>query len=377
MTSWKKLKRILCVRPDNLGDLLMSSPAIRSIKESFGCHVTVLTSPLASGIARYLSGVDDVIEWEAPWVKDMGNPNPDDLYNIVGRLRDGNFDGGILFTVFSQNPLPTALLMMYAGIPHRAAYCRENPYQLLTHWLPDHEPHQSIRHQVRRDLELTASVGATAQHENIDLILPDSIGSSLSEKLASTGLDLTRPWLIIHPGASEAKRQFDTKEWIAAGKRIINELGYQILLTGTTKEKRLTETLGEAIGIGALSIAGLLNLREFIELIRRAPLLITVNTGPAHIAAAVYTSVLVLYALTNPQHTPWKATGRILPFSIEKSLQSRNELLRYVHEEYYSGQQYVVKSEDIVVAARKILIEGERNGVDELVLPGIRVTGAT
>ena len=67
--NWRDCKNILCVRPDNMGDLLMSVPAISAVKQSFRCSVSLLTSSMASGLAAYLPDVDEVIEWNVPWVK--------------------------------------------------------------------------------------------------------------------------------------------------------------------------------------------------------------------------------------------------------------------------------------------------------------------
>jgi ADP-heptose:LPS heptosyltransferase len=66
------------------------------------------------------------------------------------------------------------------------------------------------------------------------------------------------------------------------------------------------------VGDRALSLAGDLNLAELSALIERSPLLISNNTGPVHIASALGTAVVDLYALTNPQHTPWKVSSRVL-----------------------------------------------------------------
>lgn len=145
-------------------------------------------------------------------------------------------------------------------------------------------------------------------------------------------------------------------------------LGYQIAVTGTDREKPLAEALVKGIGTGACSLAGKLSLEELIALIRQSPLLVSVNTGTIHIAAAVGTATVVLYALTNPQHAPWKNRGHILPFSMPESLQSRNEVLRYVQQRYFHGREVHINAEDVCAAVRRILIEKEETLIPELVL---------
>src|SRR5205807_9863706 len=105
-----------------------------------GRRITLLTSPAGGAIARLIPEVDDVIVHEAPWVK--GSPPRHDSrqeYALADRLRFENFHGAVIFTVYSQNSLPAALLCYLADIPLRLAHSHENPYHLLTHWLPDAE----------------------------------------------------------------------------------------------------------------------------------------------------------------------------------------------------------------------------------------------
>src|SRR5690606_37801285 len=100
--------------------------------------------------------------------------------------------------------------------------------------------------------------------------------------------------------------------YIEAARRLVSEDGFSVVLTGDASEQDLVATMRERIGPGAHSLAGCLSLPVFAALIERAPVLISNNTGPVHIAAAVGTPVVDLYALTNPQHAPWQVEHRIL-----------------------------------------------------------------
>ncbi|HEY0053915.1 MAG TPA: glycosyltransferase family 9 protein [Pedobacter sp.] len=352
--SWADAKSILCIRLDNMGDLLMSSPAIRALKETFNSRITLLTSSMATGIAGYIDEINDVITYDLPWVKANQSINPEHFFEIIEEIKKRRFDAAVIFTVYSQNPLPTAMLPFLAGIPLRLSYCRENPYELLTDWIPDEEPYSVIKHQVRRDLDLVASVGAFTTNEKIN-ISASNVLQSLNKKLLDCGVDLNRPWLILHPGVSEEKRQYPFELWVETAKKIIDELGYQVLFTGVLSEKTLTDNLHMATGENSFSLAGMFNMEEFINLIRQSPLIISVNTGTIHLATAVETPVIVLYALTNPQHYPWKVAGKVLPFSVPQHLRSKNEVIRYVNERYFDEHVEIVRPEAIVATAVEIL----------------------
>lgn len=337
-----------------MGDLIMSGPAIRALKESFSARITVLTSSMAAGIAASIPEIDDVIIFDVPWVKTKeatGTQIPD----IVDQISKKQFDAAVIFTVYSQNPLPTAMLAYMAGIPKVLAYCRENPYGLLTDWVPDKEPYKLIKHQVRRDLDLVKTIGASPSHEDLSLAVNYNLWPGITEKLKSVGVNLDKPWLILHPGVSEIKRQYPIEKWIESGERLIDELDYQLLFTGTLSEKDLIDQIIGGTGKGCFSLSGKLNLEELACLIKHSQLLLSVNTGTVHIAAAVNTPVVVLYAETNPQHTPWNVPHKVLPFAVTKELKSKNEIIAYVDEKLYSGNTPTPGPDDIVSAVLTLL----------------------
>ncbi|WP_069661074.1 glycosyltransferase family 9 protein [Arcticibacter eurypsychrophilus] len=350
-------KNILCIRPDNLGDLLMSSPSIRALKETFHARITVLTSSMAAGIAKLIPEIDEVIICDFPWVKNAANTSSDHFLDIITDLNKKNFDLAVMFTVYSQNPLPATMLAYLAEIPVRLAYCRENPYDLLTHWLPDQEPYKLIKHQVRRDLDLVASIGAKPSHENLTLFQTDEAWNTAQIKLNTFPINLQKPWIILHAGVSEQKRAYPFELWVQTAQKLMKENDYQILFTGGIKEKMLTDQLAEAAGDQSFSLAGLFSIEEFVALISKAPLVISVNTGTIHLAAAVKTPIIVLYALSNPQHAPWKAYGKILPFTVPSDLQSKNEVIRYVNTTFFSKKIKTVLPAEIFQAVQTI-----RNG---------------
>jgi lipopolysaccharide heptosyltransferase II len=311
---WSRAEHILCVRLDALGDLLMTTPALRALKDSHsGRRITLLTSPAGAEAASLVPSVDDVIIYNAPWMKATA-PCVDSRADraMVQRLQHAGFDAAVIFTVYSQNPLPAAMLCYFAEIPLRLAHCRENPYQLLTHWVPDPEPDRLVRHEVRRQLDLVSTVGCRIADERMTLRIPSDPRERIWERLRSHSVDLRFPWVVIHPGASAPSRRYPPEQFAKAARRLVMDVGMQVVFTGSKGERDLIETIRSAMDTPSSSVAGELDLGELAALIALAPLLIANNTGPVHIAAAVGTPVVDLYALTNPQHTPWRVPHRVL-----------------------------------------------------------------
>ncbi|GAA5512849.1 hypothetical protein Dcar01_01573 [Deinococcus carri] len=321
MADWTQARNILAVRLDTLGDVLMTTPALRALKVSqpqngqVQRRVTLLTSPPGAAVARLVPELDEVLVYEAPWLKatpPRASSAPD--LEMVAFLRERGFDAAVIFTVYSQNPLPSALLCYLADIPLRLAHCRENPYQLLTDWVRETEPEGGIRHEVQRQLDLVGAVGAVTPDERLSLGFSTEAAARVTERL--TGLDMARPWAVIHPGATAASRRYPP-EYFAEVARQLAERGLTLLFTGDNGERELIAGIQRMAGGVGQSLAGELGLEELAALIARAPLLISNNTGPAHMAAALGTPVVDLYALTNPQHTPWQVPSRVLSHDVE------------------------------------------------------------
>jgi lipopolysaccharide heptosyltransferase II len=312
--DWRDARKVLAVRLDSLGDVLMTTPALHAIKASSpDTHLTLLTSPSGAAAGRLAPDVDEVLVYSAPWIKATERRSHSSTDRaVIERVRAAQFDAAVVFTVYSQNPLPAALLCYLAEIPRRLAHCRENPYQLLSLWLKDPEPETRVRHEVRRQLDLVAEAGWRSSDERLRLRVPPEAEERAEALLASAGVDPKRPWLVVHPGASAPSRRYPPESFAAVIRMLAAEHGWQIVLTGTRSEASLVQAIRGEAGVPCASLAGRMNVGELAALLARAPLLLSNNTGPVHVAAAVGTPVVDLYALTNPQHTPWLVPHRVL-----------------------------------------------------------------
>jgi lipopolysaccharide heptosyltransferase II len=314
--GWNKAKNILCVRLDSAGDVLMTTPAVRALKQS-GRRITLLASSAGAAIARLVPVIDEVIVYDAPWVKnDVISRDSRKEYAMVRKLKQRRFDAAVIFCVFSQNPLPAAFLCHLAEIPIRLAYCRENPYKILTHWIPDPEPEKFIRHEVQRQLDLVRTIGCRPGDESFSLHIRPEARRSIRRILRELRICSRRSPVIIHPGAAALSRRYPPDHFAAVADAVIKNPGTNVIFTGTLSELDLVDRIRSLMRLPSYSLAGRLDLEMLCALISEVNLIITNNTGPAHIAAAVGTKMVDIYALTNPQHTPWKAESRVLFYDV-------------------------------------------------------------
>lgn len=316
--GWDNAKNILCVRLDYLDDVLMCTPAMRALREGMpGRRLTLLSSPGGAAVAPFIPEFDAVVAFQAPWMKHGDKQEGDAVTAMAQLLRAAGFDAAVIFTTYSQSALPAAMLCHLAGIPLRLARCRENPYQLMTDWVPDPEPQQRLRHEVQRQLDLAASVGCRPSHERMSFAVPSADLAWARERLAQLGIASGIRWVLMHPGATAASRRYPPAHW-AEALRLLAESGMQAVLTGSAEESPLIDQIrAEAAVSGcSYSLAGQLTLGQLGALISLAPVVVSNNTGPAYIAAALGTPLVDLYALTNPQHTPWQSPSRVLFYDV-------------------------------------------------------------
>jgi lipopolysaccharide heptosyltransferase II len=318
--AWEDARRILCVRLDALGDVLMCTPAMRALRDAVpGRSLTLLTSPSGAAAAPFIPELDDAIVHAAPWMKTELPSRPDDLFALAASLAARRFDAAVVFTTYTQSALPAATLCWLAGIPLRLAHCRENPYHLLTDWVEEPEPQLLVRHEVQRQLALVRRAGAAqpaGAKQPLSFALRTADLAAMRARLLRLGIDADRPWLLLHPGASAASRRYPAGHWARALELLVRRTGLPVLIVGGASDAgTITEIragCGAGVGMAVHALVGQLSLGELGAALRLAAVALTNNSGPAHVAAAVGTPVVDLYALTNPQHTPWQVRSRVL-----------------------------------------------------------------
>ena len=313
--SWQGVRRVLCVRLDNLGDVLMTTPAIRALRHGLARdgrvpHVTLLASGAGSEVARYVPEIDATLTWDAPWVAGGDRPV---RWDIATRMAAYRFDAAVIFSCYSQSALPAAMLCSQAEIPLRLAHCRENPYQLLTDWVRDSEPGTGIRHEVERQIALVAAVGAECADQKLSLQVVPEAQERFAVLARRHGVAEDQPYVVLHPGATAPSRRWSAERFGAVAALLGERFRMPVLVTGSRHERELVRTVvATAAHARVHDTAGLFELDELIAAIDGASLLVSNNSGPVHVAAARGTPTVDLYALTNPQHTPWQVSHRVL-----------------------------------------------------------------
>jgi ADP-heptose:LPS heptosyltransferase len=248
--------------------------------------------------------VDDVLVWPCPW--SGYRPPPVDApgtARLVAELADRGFAAGVVLTSARQSPLPTALLLRLAGVPFLAAASEDYPGSLL-----DVRHHPPEGHEVERMVSVVQAAGFVPDPADdlrlaVRRPLPDLVPGIAGELAAG-------PYVVVHPGASVPARA-PGPERAAAMVRALVADGWRVVVTGGPAETDLGRRVA---GRDAVDLSGRTDLAELARVLCGARCVVVGNTGPAHLAAAVGTPVVSLFAPVVPagRWAPWGVPSLLL-----------------------------------------------------------------
>jgi len=301
------MTHVLVARLDNDGDVLLAGPAIRAAKRDAD-RLTLLCGPRGLQAATLLPGIDDIVVHRAEWI----DPEPVPFDNAPTRrllleVARRAPDEAAILTSFHQSPLPLALLLRLAGVPRIGATSADYPGSLLD---VRHQIDDDV-HEVERSLSLMRAMG----HE-----LPDDDDGALRVVHGPCAPPFAEPYVVVHPGASVTARAWAPERHAELVGALVAE-GWNVAVTGSPSERKLTARVAvgaQAVGLAGAErvrdLGGTTDLAQLAGIIEKAAAIVVGNTGPAHLAAAVGTPVVSLYAPTVPavRWRPWRVPHAIL-----------------------------------------------------------------
>ncbi|KAB8186505.1 glycosyltransferase family 9 protein [Microbispora catharanthi] len=299
---WRGLARVLVIRPDNLGDVVMAGPALRALRRAAPrARLDLLAAPAGAAAAALLPEVDGVLTASVSWQKTGGEEVPvtDDL-DLVDRIGWGGYEAAVILTSFSQASWPAAYLCRLAGVPVRVGMSKEFGGAGLTHWVPS-PPDET--HQVDRALHLLERAGVPPVEGRLRVRVPAEAASAARRLLdGRPGGDGRadgrgrRPCALILPGASCSARRYPADRF-ARVAGLLTAAGLRVLVAGTAREAPLVEATGAGVP-GAVLLPGRLDVPVLAALIDAVDVVVCNNSGGAHLASALGTPVVVLFAGT-------------------------------------------------------------------------------
>jgi ADP-heptose:LPS heptosyltransferase len=312
---WTGVRRLLAVRMDNIGDVVMLGPALRALADAIpGVEITLLASPSGSQAARLLPWADGVIAHRALWQETSRSSTfaPSNERHLIKNLQQRDFQAAVIFTSFAQSPHPPAFLCYLAGIPVRIGESKEFGGGVLSTWVKS--PGDDM-HQAERNLFLLESVGIPVTSRDLELRLPSGCRERADQLLAGKGIGKGEPYLAVAPGASCSARTYPAARFLDVIRQLAGTAGLPILILGSGRERDTLESLRQAADLPRVSwLVGATSLDEFAAIIAAARLVIANNSSALHFADAFNRSMVILYSGTEyeSQWRPRKGSARLL-----------------------------------------------------------------
>jgi lipopolysaccharide heptosyltransferase II len=312
---WRSVRRVLVMRLDNIGDVVMLSPSLRTLREALPqAEITLMASSGGSQVAPLLPWVDKVIVSRPVW-QDISGAIPQSFEREmaqVERLREGGYDAAVIFTSFSQSPFPPAYVCYLAGIPIRIGQSKEFGGSLLSQSampLPDNW------HQADRNLFLLEFVGFEVSDRHLSLHVPIPIQEAADQLLCQNDINPAQPFIVAAPGASCAARRYPPERFAAVIRQLAARTGLPIVVVGSEREQSLIDPILAANGNrDVVSLVGRTSVPELAALIRRASMVVANNSAPLHMADAFNRPMVILYSGTEylSQWRPRRAPAVLL-----------------------------------------------------------------
>lgn len=313
--AWAQARRLLVVRLDNIGDVVMTGPVLRALKENLpDAHLTLMASPGGSKAASLLPWVDDVLTWRVVW-QDLGRLplDPARELKMIEAMKSGGYDGAVVLTSFKQTPHPAGYACYLAGIPLRLGESKEWGGGVLTDELP---AAPDGLHQAERNLRLVEHAGFRVRDRALGLRVPEEARTSVAVLLEGRGVAPGSPYLLLNPWTSARSRNYPTDRFALAARRVAEETDWPVVVSGTEADRERGRALLGLLGDRGVDLIGSTDLAGLAALVEGANLLLTSNTSTMHIADALRTPEVVLFAGTEleeqwrPRDTPYRLLRR-------------------------------------------------------------------
>ena len=320
----KNIKHLLIRSTNWIGDAVMTTPAVRSIKKHFcNARIYILAKPWVAPVFAKSPYVDEIIIFDSRG----RHKGTNGILRLSKDLRRYNFDAAILL----QNAIEAALISFFGGIPNRIGFNTDARGFLLTHPVPCTKKIKQM-HQTRYYLKILNGINLFADDTRLDLFIGEDEKKSAQKMLQDFGISSNKKIIGINPGATYGT----AKQWLldrfAKLSDLLHQKSYEIIIFGGPGEEGLGKKISAMMNHNPLDLAGKTTLRQAFALINECDCFITNDSGLMHIAAALDIPLVAIFGSTNPITTsPHSQKKKILRIPVECSPCMKPDCIKEKH----------------------------------------------
>ncbi|MBN3039022.1 MAG: lipopolysaccharide heptosyltransferase II [Candidatus Omnitrophica bacterium] len=290
----EKIKKILVVRTDRMGDVLLNVPAIRALKASFKATIVMLADAGLKDLLQGIEEIDAILPFEeGKWHKSISW-----RLSLLRQIRQERFSLAVML-----NPSRRFHILSYmARIPLRLGYDRKWSF-LLTHKIKDNK-YEGKKHEVEYNLDLVRSIGADTDDKKININIDKEDARFVQGLLEKNAIGDKDPLVAIQPNSSNPAKCWPRENFAQVADELYQRFSTQVAIIGAGEDRGSAIKLISLTKHQPINLCGNLTLRQLAAFLRRCTLLISNDSGPVHIAAAVNTATCVIFGRNIPGVSP-------------------------------------------------------------------------
>lgn len=297
------IKRILIVKLDHAGDVLLATPAIKAIREKFpSARITFVVGPWSKGIIEDEKYIDEIISYRAYW-QDRSlerNLNTAGIFRLILTLRHGNYD--IFFDL--KGDLFAIIIGFFSRIPRRIGYGWSGGGFLLT----DEVKTTIKKHQVEILMDAVRVVDPTSEAQELRIDVPLYEERHIRAMLRQEGWNESQTMIGFHIGSGCPSKMWGIERFADLMEMVYGRIKAQIVVVGGSDDFELAKTLERLLSFKPINMAGKTTFKQTAAVIKMCSLFVGSDSVPAHIAAAVEVPVIVLFSAANDWQR-WRPYG--------------------------------------------------------------------
>jgi lipopolysaccharide heptosyltransferase II len=295
-------KRILIIRTDKIGDLVLSTPVIKAVRDAYpDAHIAMMVRPYAHEIIKGNPYLDEVITYDKA-KKGLGILN--DL-KFVAYLRKKRFD--LALVLHPKNR--THIITFLSGIPERIGYDKKLGL-LLTKKIP-HLKQYGLKHEIDYTLDILRHAGIRCDDKKLYMAKDQSSERRIADMFAQSGISDTDTVVAMHPASSCPSKRWDVFHFAEVADELAKDHGIRIVIIAGPHDKKFGDGMSAAMKQPHLNLSGKTSVSDIASILRRSKLFISNDSGPVHISCAVGTPVISIFGRNDRGLSPkrWAPVG--------------------------------------------------------------------
>jgi len=295
-------KRILVVRTDRIGDVMLSTPVIKALKVKYPhAYIAMMVGPHAKDIVEGNPYLDDVIIYD----KDVKHKSWQRSVKFTLNLKKKKFDLAVLLHPTNR----VHLVAFFAGIKRRIGYDRKLGF-LLTDRIA-HTKQYGEKHELEYNLDLLKPLGIEVEDKSLFMPIRKESEEWVDALFLEAGIRGTDKLLALHPGASCPSKIWPNNRFAEVADRLVDKYGFKVLLVGGAKDVTLAGNVAQHMLHEAINLSGKTSLSQLASVLKRCELFISNDSGPVHIGSAVGVAVISIFGRSQKGLSPkrWGPVG--------------------------------------------------------------------